>query len=257
MMAAPSSSSSATVDTTAARGEYAYYEANKVVRTAFGQCVKTGLWAAASPNAPCEPGMVAKKPAPKPAIVAAAAPTAAIAPKPEPVEVQPLAPAAVREERALEPEPVVAPAPAPAKPPVESTSLSADALFALSSATLKPTARERLDALASRMMSMDYKTIRVVGHTDPTGSPELNEKLSRKRADAVKQYLVSRGVDSKRIITEGMGSAMPMVTDVDCSMLPRAKKIACYQPDRRVEIEVTGTLSKTGSAAQPSMARNR
>lgn len=261
MMAAPSSSSAATADVTAARGEYAYYEANKVVRTAFGQCVKTGLWAATSPNAPCEPGMAAKKPAPKPTTVAAAAPTAAVAPKPEPVEVQRLAPAPVREERALEPEPVAAPTPAPApappKPPVESMNLSADALFPLSSATLKPTAKERLDALAAKMMTLDYKTIRVVGHTDPTGSPELNEKLSRKRAEAVKQYLVSRGVDPKRIVTEGMGSAMPMVTEIDCSTLPRAKKIACYQPDRRVEIEVTGALPKTGSAAKPSVAGNQ
>jgi OOP family OmpA-OmpF porin len=130
-------------------------------------------------------------------------------------------------------------------------------LFALGSTTVKPSAKERLDGLAAKVTALDYKTIRVVGHTDPTGSPELNDKLSVKRAEAVKQYLVSKGVDPARIVTEGMGSAMPMVTDQDCSTLPRARKIACYQPDRRVEIEVTGALPKSSSAAQPSVARNK
>jgi OOP family OmpA-OmpF porin len=107
------------------------------------------------------------------------------------------------------------------------------------------------------MTSMEYKSIRVVGHTDPTGSAPYNEKLSRKRADAVKRYLVSRGVDPKRIVTEGMGSAKPLVTAQDCSTLPRVKMIACYQPDRRVEVEVTGMPTKTGSAAHPAVATNR
>jgi OOP family OmpA-OmpF porin len=135
--------------------------------------------------------------------------------------------------------------------------LSADALFPLSSATLKPTAKERLDELASRVLTMDYKTIRVVGHTDPTGSPQFNDKLSIKRAEEVKRYLVAKGVDPNAIITEGMGSAMPMVTEQDCANLPREKKIACYQPDRRVEVEVIGATQKTGRTVKPVVARKQ
>jgi OOP family OmpA-OmpF porin len=257
MMAAPSSSPAAyTAGPTT--NEYALYDPNKVVRGGYGQCVRTGWWRGSSAD-PCGPGAMARQPVPPPTQVAAAAPTPVA--RPEPVEVQPLAPAPVREERALEVEPaaVAAPAPAPVPappPPVESMTLSADALFALSSATLKPAAMERLDQLATRMLAMDYQTIRVVGHTDPTGSPEMNEKLSLKRAEAVKRYLVAKGVDPNAFVIEGMGSAMPMVTDKDCGTLPRERKIACYQPDRRVEIEVIAGAPKTSSAAKPAVARN-
>jgi OOP family OmpA-OmpF porin len=236
--------------------EYAMYDPNRVVRGAYGQCVRTGWWRGSSSD-PCGPGEVAKKPAPEPTQVAAVA-------RPEPVEVQPLTPAPVREERALEPETVAAaaPLPAPTPPPapapaVETTTLSADALFALNSATLKPAATERLDQLASRMLMLDYQTIRVVGHTDPTGSTELNEKLSVKRAEAVKRYLVAKGVDPNAFVIEGMGSAMPMVTDKDCGNLPRDRKIACYQPDRRVEIEVIGAPPRSSGTATPAVARKQ
>jgi OOP family OmpA-OmpF porin len=260
MLAAPSTSTAA-YTAGPATNEYALYDPNRVVRGGFGQCVRTGWWRGSSAD-PCAPEAAAKKPAAQPTQVAAAAPTPVA--RPEPVEVQPLTPAPVREERALAPEPAAAaaplpapvPAPAPA-PAVESMTLSADAMFALSSATLKPTAMERLDQLASRMLAMDYQTIRVVGHTDPTGSPEMNEKLSLKRAEAVKRYLVAKGVDPNAFVIEGMGSAMPVVTDKDCGSLPRDKKIACYQPDRRVEIEVVGAPAKSSSAAQPAVARNQ
>jgi OOP family OmpA-OmpF porin len=165
--------------------------------------------------------------------------------------VQPLAEPTIRDERPLEPELAVAPdsmrAPEPIPEPepaernvMEPMVLSTDALFGLNSYAIKPKAREKLDALVAELLEADYDTIKITGHTDPTGPAALNTRLSRQRAEAVKRYLVARGVEPDRIVTEGVGSSQPVVTDVNCSSLPRAKKIVCYQPDRRVEIEVKG-----------------
>jgi OOP family OmpA-OmpF porin len=79
-----------------------------------------------------------------------------------------------------------------------------------------------------------------LGHSDPTGPSSMNEKLSKRRADAVKQYLVSKGIDAKRIQTAGKGGAQPLPKTRDCDALPRMEKIICYAPDRRVDIEVVG-----------------
>jgi len=68
----------------------------------------------------------------------------------------------------------------------------------------------------------------------------MNERLSKRRAESVKQYLVAHGIDAKRIRTEGKGGAQPLPKTRDCDALPRMEKIICYAPDRRVEIEVVG-----------------
>jgi OOP family OmpA-OmpF porin len=73
-----------------------------------------------------------------------------------------------------------------------------------------------------------------IGHTDSIGSVEYNLKLSVRRADAVKAYLVSKGIEPNRIYTEGKGKAQPIA---DCTAEGRAK-------NRRVEIEVVGTRQK-------------
>ena len=87
---------------------------------------------------------------------------------------------------------------------------------------------------------MEFETVRVVGHSDPTGPKAMNESLSKRRAQAVKSYLVSRGIDSSRIQTAGKGGSEPLPKTEDCDSLPRMEKIICYAPDRRVEIEVVG-----------------
>ena len=127
-----------------------------------------------------------------------------------------------------------------AEPDYEKLTLSAGALFPLSSTAIKPLGREKLDELVSRLKELDYETVRIVGHTDPTGPSAMNERLSKRRAEAVKQYLVSRGIDPKRLQTEGKGGAQPLPKTRDCDALPRMEKIICYAPDRRVEIEVVG-----------------
>jgi OOP family OmpA-OmpF porin len=92
---------------------------------------------------------------------------------------------------------------------------------------------------------MEFESIKIIGHTDPTGPPHQNINLSLERAEAVKRYLVAKGIDAKKIEAEGVGGSMPIVTDKDCSKLPRAAKIVCFEPDRRVEIEVIKAMPKT------------
>ena len=200
--------------------------------------------------------MVALNQPPKPVPAGSApAPTNAreYAPKIEPVEVVPLPPAppAASEERPLEAEhvqnaeeePITALAavtPMVSEPEFDKLSLSAGGLFALSSNKIKPSGQEKLDEMVEHLKGMQYDTVLVVGYTDPTGSKAMNDKLSRQRAESVKRYLVSKGVDPKRIKTEGKGGAEPVTKTQSCDSLPRAEKIACYAPDRRVEIEVVG-----------------
>ena len=175
--------------------------------------------------------------------------------KPEPVEVVPLPPAppAASEERPLEPEhtqnaeeePITALAvetPSMPEPDFDKLSLSASGLFALSSNKIKPSGRQTLDEMVEHLKGMHYDSVLIVGHTDPTGPKAMNEKLSKRRAEAVKQYLVSKGVDPKLIKTEGKGGAEPLPKTQNCDSLPRAEKIACYAPDRRVDIEVAGGI---------------
>ncbi len=171
----------------------------------------------------------------------------------EPVEVVPLPPAppAATEERPLEPEHVqnaeeepltalAAMTPMVSEPEFDKLSLTAGGLFALSSNKIKPSGQDKLDEMVEHLKGMQYDTVLVVGHTDPTGPKAMNDKLSRQRAESVKQYLVAKGVDPKRIKTEGKGGAEPVAKTQNCDSLPRAEKIACYAPDRRVDIEVVG-----------------
>jgi len=136
-----------------------------------------------------------------------------------------------------------APAPAPAapKPAAEKVKLSADALFDFDKAVLKPEGKAKLDNLAAQAGKLRLEVVLAVGHTDRIGSVAYNQKLSERRAEAVKAYLVSKGIESNRIYTEGKGESQP-VTGTQCNNTSgRSALIACLQPDRRVEIELIGT----------------
>lgn len=216
----------------------------------MGKCLKTGTWAPGQGDAECPTGAAGE--GKRADAVAAAKP---VAPKAEPVEVKPLDASAEKVAKPLEPEapkapePAPAPAPAPAAAPAkpEVMTLSADALFAIGKADLKPNARQGLDELVSRLGQMNFESIKIVGHTDPTGAAAANDRLSVRRADAVKRYLVAKGVAANKIKTEGQGSRKPVVAQKDCAKLAKAKKAACYQPDRRVEIEVNGATKRAGA----------
>lgn len=135
-----------------------------------------------------------------------------------------------------------APAPAAApKPTADKVKLAADALFDFDKAVLKPEGRAKLDDLAAKSKDVKLEVILAVGHTDRLGSDAYNQKLSERRAAAVKTYLVSKGVDANRVYTEGKGKTQP-VTGTTCNNVKgRAALIACLQPDRRVEVEVIGS----------------
>jgi OOP family OmpA-OmpF porin len=131
-------------------------------------------------------------------------------------------------------------APGP-KPTADKVKLSADALFDFDKAVLKAEGKAKLDQLAAQAKSLKLEVILAVGHTDRLGSNTYNQRLSERRAAAVKTYLVSKGVDANRVYTEGKGETQP-VTGNKCDKVGgRAAQISCLQPDRRVEVEVIGS----------------
>ncbi|WP_291010720.1 OmpA family protein [Hydrogenophaga sp.] len=161
----------------------------------------------------------------------AAAP-AYVAPAPAPVA---MAPAVV----------AVAPPPAPVAvvPAVQRVSFSADTLFGFDKATVRPEGKASLDDFTNKLNGTTYESIKVEGYTDRKGSTDYNQTLSGERANSVKDYLVVSGkLDPTKISAVGMGESAPVTKLEDCSdKLPRAQLITCLQPDRRVEVEVTGT----------------
>ena len=136
------------------------------------------------------------------------------------------------------PQPPVAPPPPPAITSQKIT-YQADALFDFDKAILKPAGKEKLDDLASKIQALNLEVVVATGYTDRIGSVAYNDRLSLRRAQAVKSYLVSKGVPAERIYTEGKGKRNPVTTG--CNQKNRKQLISCLAPDRRVEVEVVGT----------------
>jgi OOP family OmpA-OmpF porin len=157
---------------------------------------------------------------PSPTRVAAAAPT----PAPAPVTA---------------PTPPPAPAPAATPAPVVTT-LSADSFFAFDKAELLPAGKNELDTLAASLRGTQYEVITVTGHTDRLGRADYNLALSTRRAEAVKAYLVQAGIPASKITARGVNGSNPVTTAAACpGTVATPALIACLQPDRRVEVEVT------------------
>ncbi|KGF79892.1 OmpA family protein [Massilia phosphatilytica] len=184
-----------------------------IARNPFGLCWRTGYWTPADAVPGCDAPLCVeperlengKCVAPPPPPVAAPAPAA----------------------------PAPAPAPAPV-PTSEKVSYSADAFFDFDKAVLKPAGKASLDDLVSKLKDINLEVIIAVGHTDSVGTDEYNQKLSVRRAEAVKAYLQSKGVESNRVYTEGKGEKQPVADN---------KTAAGRAKNRRVEIEVVGTRS--------------
>jgi OOP family OmpA-OmpF porin len=133
------------------------------------------------------------------------------------------------------------------KPSSQKTSFSGDALFSFDQAALKPEGKTMLDTLVRQLDGATYDTIAVTGHTDRFGSAEYNQNLSERRARTVKDYLVGQNVDAARITATGKGETQPVTKSPDCEGKQSIKVLECLQPDRRVDIEMTGTRTAVGS----------
>ena len=131
----------------------------------------------------------------------------------------------------------------PMAPARQRVSFSADTLFGFDKDAVRPEGRAALDDFSNKLSGTTFDAITVEGHTDRIGSTAYNQTLSSQRANAVKDYLVTSGkIDPTKINAVGKGEAMPVTKAADCAdKLPRAKLITCLQPDRRVEVEVTGS----------------
>ena len=131
---------------------------------------------------------------------------------------------------------------APAAAPVaEKLEFAADAFFDHDKSIVKKEGKEKLSKLASDISGLDVEVIVCVGHTDSTGTEAYNQKLSERRANAVKSYLVSQGVDGEKIVTEGKGELQPIADNA--TREGRAK-------NRRVEITVTANPAQEAAPAQ-------
>jgi OmpA-OmpF porin, OOP family len=130
------------------------------------------------------------------------------------------------------PAPGAAPAPAPQPPAATKVTYAADAFFDFDKSVLKPEGKAKLDDLVGKVKGINLEVIIAVGHTDSVGSDAYNQRLSVRRAEAVKAYLVSKGIEKNRVYTEGKGEKQPVADNKTAE--GRAK-------NRRVEIEVVGT----------------
>ncbi|HWM43520.1 MAG TPA: OmpA family protein [Burkholderiales bacterium] len=181
-------------------------------------------------------------------IVAALAFIGACATEPEKPAPQPAAPPPPKPVAA--PQPVPAPAPAPiAKPEPKPeppkkpavVNLASTELFEFNKAVLTQEARSKLDSeVVAKLRDLkDVRYVIVNGHADRLGSAQYNQKLSEKRADAVRAYLVSKGVDQAKVETLGFGKTLPVKACPD--QKDRKGLIDCLGPNRRVVVEVQGT----------------
>jgi OOP family OmpA-OmpF porin len=192
---------------------YVIDQRDVVAKSGFGLCWRTGYWtpaAAAADKAGCECD-------------------------------KDLLPAATCAPKAAAPAAPAAPAAAGVKPSGEKVTVAADALFDFNKAVLRPEGKAKLDEVVAKSKAIKLEVILAVGHTDRIGSDSYNQKLSEKRAAAVKEYLVAKGIEANRVYTEGKGEKQPVTGD-KCKGNAKTKAlIDCLQPDRRVDIEVIGT----------------
>jgi len=200
-----------------------------VWRSGSGLCWRSGDWTPAKATAACDPDLV-----PKPKPVAAPAPAPRIVPAAPP----PPAPVAA-------PVPMPAPQPAPGPAPIpKAITLQADQLFAFNKSTLTDGAKAALDAqVVSKLGDMSHvQSILIEGYTDRLGAARYNQRLSERRAESVRAYLVSKGLDGSKIVARGLGETRPVK---DCpGMKNRKALIACLAPNRRVEIRIRGVSSR-------------
>lgn len=169
-----------------------------IVRDAYGDCIHTGYWTPADATVVGCDGYVLP--------AAAAAKPAPAAPKPVPTS--------------------------------EKVTYAADAFFDFDKSVLKPAGKATLNDLIAKLKQINVEAIVATGHTDSIGTVAYNQKLSVRRAEAVKHYLVSHGVAADRIYVSGKGKSQPIATN---------KTAAGRAKNRRVDVEVVGTRTSDGT----------
>jgi OmpA-OmpF porin, OOP family len=177
-------------------------------------CWRDAAWTPATAAKGCDGAIVAPAPAP------------AAAPRPAP------APAPAAAAPAAAPRPAPAPPAPPAPPAATKVTYAADAFFDVNKSVVKPEGKAKMDDLVSKIKDINLEVIIAVGHTDSDGGDAANQKLSVARAEAVKAYLVSKGIEKNRVYTEGKGEKQPVADN---------KTKEGKAKNRRVEIEVVGT----------------
>lgn len=182
------------------------------VMSGFGLCVRNGFGPAPAWTVACH------GPAPLP-VAAYVAPAAAPAPAPAPVAVAAAAPLPVWEKVAID----------------------ATVLFDSDKSALRPAGRDTLDEFIAKIHGLDSQTIMLVGYADRMGTHAANQTLSQERVDAVKAYLVGKGIASNRVQTSARGETQPSTSAGECKDANNAANVACMQPDRHVFIEVSGS----------------
>jgi OmpA-OmpF porin, OOP family len=182
-------------------------------------CWRDAAWTPATAAKGCDGAIVAPAPAPAAAPRPPAPAPAAAAPAPAPA--------------AAAPRPAAPPPPAPPAPPAATkVTYAADAFFDVNKSVIKPEGKAKMDDLVGKIKDINLEVIIGVGHTDSDGSDAANQKLSVARAEAVKAYLVSKGIEKNRVYTEGKGEKQPVADN---------KTKEGKTKNRRVEIEVVGT----------------
>jgi OOP family OmpA-OmpF porin len=158
-------------------------------------------------------------------------PEAQPAPPPAPVPAPKPPPPPEPKPRAPEPE-KPKPEPEKPKPVAEKVTFAADVLFDFDKAVIKPEGKSKLDDISNKAKGVNLEVVIAIGHADSVGSDAYNQRLSVRRAESVKAYLVSKGIEANRVYTEGKGEKQPVAENKTAD--GRAK-------NRRVEIEVIGT----------------
>lgn len=190
----------------------------KLVRDGYGHCVRTGTWTPEKAIEECQPNFIAKV-------------------KPATANTDNVIDSKVAMETVPEVQPLVA------QPAIIATELSAvtesslptaTVFFEFDKAVLTLAAKEQLDRVADGLKGREYKSITVVGYADKLGTKKYNKKLSQRRADAVKNYLVQQGVKTP----ESVGNGVIELKTVKCSSRKKTDLILCYSHDRRAEVVV-------------------
>ncbi len=214
------------IDPAAVNSPYAVDAGRALVRNSTGLCYRTGYWSLESAASTkvvgsefpagcyCDKGLLPRETC-----------------EPKPVAVAPAAPA---------PTPVV-PVPMPVP---EKVTIPAKALFDFDKSKLSNEGKDTLKALADQLKSLNLESVTATGHTDRIGTEKYNQKLSERRAAAVKAFLIEQGVDSTKVFEEGKGESQPVTGD-ECKKMGREnasnkKLVKCLEPDRRVEVEAVG-----------------